>query len=178
MPWEPRFPNYAGILPILQNAKAIITRDIADALAWAYGTNTPGEAFKRIQFTQHHSDVYPLLTIEPANTDFNEIDGGVELIHTFACSIYLVREKSARESWDAVDMLPQDVIRYLDATMMCFISASSSDWRVNLTSDQGKVTISIGEITLGPLQQGQKESDGKYFHSALFGLEVSLTESQ
>jgi len=178
MPWTPRFTNYAGILPILQNARTIIERDIVAALAWSYGSNPPGETFARIQFTQRHSDVFPLLTIEPAGTEFSEIVGGIELVHTFACSVYLTQAVSSGNLSQVIDALPQNVIRYVDAVMMCFLSASPTDWRANMGSDQGKVTVSIGEITLGPLQEGQKEAAGKYFHSGLFGLQVSLTESE
>jgi hypothetical protein len=178
MPWTPRFANYAGILPILQNARTIIERDIDDALTWSYGSNPPGDTFARIQFTQRHSDVYPLLTIEPAGTEFNEITGGVELVHTFAVSIFLTAAISKGNLSQVIDELPQNVIRYIDAVTMCFMSASPADWRVNLVSDQGKVTVSIGEITLGPLQEGLKEAAGKYFHSGLFGLTVGLTESE
>ena len=178
MPFEPRFPNYCGMLPVLQNARAIIERDIADALEWAYGINKPGAPFVRVQYTQRHSDVFPLLTIEPGDIDFVEIDGGLQLVHTFACAIYLTAEISKGNLSAAIDQLPQDVLRYFDAVMMCFLSAPAADWRQNMTSDQGKVTVSIGDVTFGPLQQGQKEADGKYFHSVFFGLEVSLTESE
>lgn len=178
MAWEPRLPNYAGMLPVLQNARAIIERDIGDALAWAFGANPVGPTFARIQFTQRHSDVWPLLTIEPVDIDFVEIAGGLQLVHTFACAIYLTAEISKGNLSAVIDKLPQDAIRYFDAVMMCFLSAPAADWRTNMASDQGKITVSIGDVTFGPLLQGEKEADGKYLKSVFFGLEVSLTESE
>lgn len=177
MAWSPAYPNLAGVLPILQNARAIIEQDFADALAWAYGVNESGGPYARIQYTQRHSQAFPLLVIQPATSSPAATgQGGVLQSHVFDVEIYLTRAISAGNPSDSIDQLPQDLIRYLDATMMAFLSAPASAWRTNLGTDQGAVGIWCTNIVFGQLQQA-KEAAGNYLHSVAFELQVDLLES-
>lgn len=177
MPFDPIFTNYAGMLPILQNARTIIERDIEAALSWSYGVNPPGEKFKRIQYVDRHSGRYPQLSIEPALSDPTWITGGVQQVHTFDCTISLLRSIDGGVLSDEIDQLPQDLIRYLDATLMVFMSAPGADWRVNLTSEQGKVEVQVQSIDFGRSVESI-ERKGQYFSNVSFQLVVSLTESE
>src|SRR5262245_13530498 len=142
MAWIPRFPNWAGVLPLLQNAKFIVGRDIAEALVWAFGITTPGPVYKRIAFTQRHSQVYPLLVIQTATHTSSELVGGVVQQAIFDVEIFLTRAISGSNPSDEIDVLAQDLVRYYDATVMAFISAKAADWRRNFDgADQGKVHV-------------------------------------
>lgn len=177
MAFDPIFTNYAGMLPILKNARTIIERDIEAALVWAFGANPPGEKFKRIQFVDRHSGRYPQFSIEPALSDPTWITGGVEQTHTFDCAISLLRSIDGGILSEEIDHLPQDLIRYLDATLMVFMSAPAADWRVNLSSEQGKVDVQVRSIDFGRTVESV-ERKGQYFSSVSFQLIVSLTESE
>lgn len=180
MAWTPAFGDWAGLLPVLRNAKAIIERDIAEALVWAYGPNTPpATAYSRIQFTQRHSREYPLLVIQAATDTPKALgSGGVEQEHVFDVQIYLTREVSTATNFGGeVDALAEDVIRFYDATVMAFLSASSSDWRANFPNDgAGKVKVWCTNAVFGQLQVST-ETGGKYLHDVAFELRVQLIES-
>lgn len=182
MPWTAKYANRAGMIPVLQNAKTIIERDQAAALVWAFGAATPGANFARVQFTQRHSAEYPLLIIQAATDTPSELGtGGILEQHVFDVEIFLTREISVASSFaDEVDTLAVDLIRYYDATVMAFLSASASDWTANFPNggvDAGKVRVFCTNAVFGQLQQA-KESAGKYLHSVAFELQVKLIESE
>src|SRR5262245_37881208 len=180
MPWTPLFPTLAGQLPLLLNAKAIIERDFEDALDWAFGAGTPGPEYARIQFTQRHSRLYPLLVIQAATSTPQPVDsGGMTQNHVFDVEIFLTRAISSGDLSAQIDDLAKDVIRYYDATVMSFLSASSSDWRANFPSgdDAGKVSVWCGNAVFGQLLQSE-EAQGEYLHSVAFELQIRLIEAQ
>lgn len=177
MAFDPIFPNWAGILPILQNARTIIERDIEEALAWSFGASTPGPVYSRIQYTQRHSRVYPLLVMQPATTTPEALNGGVLQRHVFDCEIYLTRSIDSGNLSDEIDTLATDLIRYFDATMMCLLSAPASDWQTDLSDGQGKVRVWCTNGVFGQLFQS-REAKGEYLHSMAFELQVDLIESE
>jgi hypothetical protein len=182
MAWTPKYANRAGMIPVLQNAKAIVERDIGEALAWAFGGGVPGDVFKRIQFTQRHSAEYPLLIIQAATDTPSELGtGGLLEKHVFDVEIFLTREISVSSNFaDEVDALAEDLIRYYDATVMAFLSASASDWTASFPGggvDAGKIRVFCTNAVFGQLQQA-REVASKYLHSVAFELQVSLIESE
>jgi hypothetical protein len=182
MPFTPVFANWAGMLPIQEAAKAIIEADFVDALAWrcALDGSTPGDAYARIQFTQRHSQQYPLLIIQPA-TDTPEPlgSGGIRQAHVFDCEIFLTRAISTGNLGDAIDDLARDLVRYYDATVMAFLSAPDSDWVAEFPagSEAGKLQPWCTNAVFGQLQQS-REVNGLYLHSVAFELQVNLIESE
>jgi hypothetical protein len=180
MAWTPLFPNLAGQLPLLKSAKTIIERDFAEALAWAFGAGTPGPVYQRIQFTQRHSRVYPLLVIQAATSTPQPLStGGLTQDHVFDVEIFLIRSISSGNLSDEIDTLAEDLIRYYDATVMSFLSASMADWRANFpaSDDAGKLQVWCTNAVFGQLLQSV-EAQGEYLHSVAFELQVKLTEAQ
>lgn len=180
MAFSPIYPNYAGMLPVLVSAQEIIERDMADALAWRFGVNPVGDNYARIQNTQMHSADYPLLIIQPATDDRDPLGvGGILDRQVFDVEISLTRSVDSGDPVDAVSELTRDLIRYYDATVMCFESASGTDWTANfLTEDaQSKVQVACTSAVFGQLQEA-REIAGLYLRSMGFQLQVRFIEGQ
>jgi hypothetical protein len=128
MAFEPLFEDWAGIRPLLKTARTIIERDMEAALIWAYGESEPGPVYARIQYTQRHSQAFPLLVLQAASSTPEPLSGGILQRHVLDCEIYLTR---ATQTGEDIDTLALDLIRYLDATVMCFLSAPAVDWTVS-----------------------------------------------
>lgn len=175
MAFNAKFDHWAGILPLLESARTIVERDFAEALTWRYSPATPPASYARIQFTQRHSAQFPLLVLQPATSTPEALTGGVLQRHTFDCEIYLT---SAAAASDDIDDLARDLVRYLDATTMVFLSAPASDWRANLPNDDGgKVRVWCTNVVFGQLQQAV-ERNGLYLHSVAFELQIDLLEAE
>lgn len=180
MPFSAIYPDYAGMLPILASAQTIIETDMADALTWRFGSNPVGANYARIQNTQMHSEDYPLLIIQPATDDRDPLgSGGVTDRQVFDVEISLTTSINNGNPIDAVNTLTRDLIRYYDATVMCFESAPATDWTTNFTSNtaQGKVQVSCTAANFGELQEA-KEVAGLYLRSMGFQLQVRFIEGQ
>lgn len=182
MPWAASFENWGGLLPILEAAKTILARDFADALAWRCDLDgsTPGSDYARIQFTQRHSAVYPLLVIQPATSTPERLGaGGVQQRHVFDVEIFLTKSLVAATSADGVDDLARELVRYYDATVMALMSAADSDWEASLPAgaDVGKFDPWCTNAVFGQLEQS-REVNGEYLHSVAFELQINVIEAQ
>lgn len=181
MAFEPKYPTYAGMLPILEAARGIAGRDFVEALAWRCGLDgsTPGPDFKRIQLAQMHSREYPLLIVTPSDTDPEPLGvGGVKQTHVFTVELTIEKSIKVDDALPEHDNLVKELIRYADAAMMCWASAPSADWQLNFPGNsQSKVQVSSRNFIYGPLLNS-KEEGGKYARSVTFELRVSLLESQ
>ena len=176
MAFEPLFEDWAGIRPLLKTARTIIERDMEAALIWAYGESEPGPVYARIQYTQRHSQAFPLLVLQAASSTPEPLSGGILQRHVLDCEIYLTR---ATQTGEDIDTLALDLIRYLDATVMCFLSAPAVDWTSEFPTgaDAGKIRIWCTNIIFGQLQQAAERS-GQYLHSVAFELQIDLIESE
>lgn len=182
MAFSASFTTWAGLLPILEAAKAIVERDIEEALAWRSGldASTAGSAYSRIQFTQRHSQVFPLLVIQPATSTPELLGaGGVRQRHVFDVEIYLTKSLTPATSAAGVEDLVRELVRYADATTMALMSASDADWAANLPddADAGRFEVFCTNYVFGQLQQS-REAAGEYLHSVAFELQVQLIEAQ
>lgn len=182
MAFVPTFTTWAGALPILEAAKTIIERDIEEALAWRsdLDASTPGSVYARTQFTQRHSQVFPLLVIQPATSTPTLLGaGGVRQVHVFDVEIYLTKSLTPATSATGVEDLVRELVRYADATMMAWMSAPDSDWSANLPADAdvGRYEVFCTNFVFGQLEQS-REVKGEYLHSVAFELQVSLIEAQ
>jgi len=183
MPWTPLFNNYAGMLPVLTAAKAIIERDQTDALAWSFGADPAGPDFARIQTLQRFSRNYPLLIIQPARWSPDTLGaGGINQNHVFRVSIYCTKQLASGDPNDALEALTADLLRYFDAVCMAWWSAPSDDWYADFpggVSDagQGKVKIEFANGVFGNIETAVA-TNGLYLLSMYFELQVSLTESE
>lgn len=176
MAFEPIFEHWAGLRPLLKTARTIIERDMEAALDWSFGDLEPGPVYARIQYTQRHSQAFPLLVLQAASSTPEPLSGGVLQRHVIDCEIYLTRSTQTGED---IDTLAQDLIRYLDATMMCFLSAPATDWTAGFPAgaDAGKIRVWCTNIVFGQLQQATERS-GQYLHSVAFELQIDLIESE
>lgn len=181
MAFVPKFPNYAGILPIQEAAKGIIIRDFVEALAWRceLDGSTPGANYARIQLSQRHSKDYPLLVIQAESSDPLALTGGIKQQHFFDCEIFVTKSIGSGNHADAIDELSKEITRYLDATKMAWESASQEDWQGNFPADSnsGKVEVFCGDIVWGELEKAKEEA-GLYSRSVAFQLRVSLIEAE
>lgn len=181
MPFTPIFPDLAGQLPLLQNAAAIIRANFKDALEWAYGVNEPGPEYSRIQYSTRHSREFPLLIIQPAGNNAALIEqGGIDQTHSFSVTIALADQDINNDELPArIDALTQNTIRYYDATMMCFLSATRAEWRQNFpgSGKQGGVHVSVRNAIYGQISRASEEA-GVYVRSVNFELFIRLTESR
>lgn len=181
MAFVPKYPNYAGILPIQEAAKGIIARDFEEALAWRCSKDgsTPGPAYRRIQFSQRHSKEYPLLVIQTESSDPVPVVGGIQQQHFFDCEIFVTKSVDGGNLGDAVDELSKEITRYYDATFMAWESASMEDWQGNFPADAnvGKLKVFCSDIVWGELEKAKEEA-GMYSRSAAFQLQVKLIEAE
>jgi hypothetical protein len=182
MPFDPLFPYWAGQLPVLQSARAIVERDFVDALAWrcSLDGSTEGDSYARIQHTQRHSEKYPLLIIQAAQSAPAALTGGVRQQYVFDCEIFLTRDVGTGNVGTLLDGLAADLIRYYDATVMCLLSADADDWTENFptdSEDQGRPQVWCSNAIFGQLEESIARS-GLYMLSVAFELQVSLTESE
>lgn len=182
MPWAPAFPDWGGMLPIMEAAKTIIERDVADALAWRAGldSSTAGLAFTRVQLTQRHSQAFPLLIIQPATNAPQALGtGGVQQQMVFDVEIFITKNAASGNPSDAIDELARELTRYYDATVMAFLSAPDSDWLANFPagSDAGKIEPWCTNAVFGQLQQS-REVNSEYLHSVAFELQLRFIEAQ
>lgn len=179
MAWEPVFPDYAGLLPVMQNAKFIIQRDIKDALAWAFGALDPGPEFVRIQYSQHVSAEYPMLVIQPATDAPVRIIGGILQSAVFACEIHVTASIDGDNDPTAqTDTLTETLMRYMDATRLAFLSAPTQDWRRNFApGNVGKVETWVTNGVYGQLADSEV-IDSTYLRSVAFELQLKFTESE
>jgi len=182
MPFNPIFSNLAGQLPLLQNAKRIIETDMKEALEWAYGSSESGPEYARIQYSTRHSRSFPLLIIQPAGNNAGIFEqGGVDQQHSFAVSIFLADEDLTNDDQAGrISLLTETLIRYYDATMMCFLSATRAQWRQNFPgagADQGGVKVTVRNAIYGQIAQPREEA-GVYIRSVNFELFIRLTESR
>lgn len=182
MPWQASFSTWAGLLPILEAARTIVARDMVDALAWrcALDASTPGDDYARIQFTQRHSQVFPLLVIQPSTSTPELLGaGGVRQRHVFDVEIYLTKSLTPTTSAAGVEDLVRDLVRYADATTMALMSAPDSDWTASLPTgaDVGRFEVFCTNYVFGQLEQS-KETKGEYLHSVAFELQIALTEAE
>lgn len=182
MPFAASFENWAGLLPILEAARTIVARDMADALAWrcALDASTPGDDYARIQFTQRHSQQFPLLVIQPSTSTPELLGaGGVRQRHVFDVEIYLTKSLTPATSSTGVEDLVRDLVRYGDATTMALMSAPDDDWASSLPigADVGRFEVFCTNYVFGQLEQS-KEAKGEYLHSVAFELQVQLIEAE
>ena len=181
MPWNPVYPDIAGMLPVLKNAHRIVNRDIVDALAWAFGVNPPGAAYVRIQNSQHHSEEYPLFIFQPAAGNPSRIgNGGINQEWVFDCEIFVTKSIDASENFDvAIETLTEDVIRYYDATTMVLLSAPLQDWIYQFPepTKAGTVDVWCSQIIFGQIEDSEEKS-GLYLRSVAFETTVKLLESK
>lgn len=184
MPFEPLFTNYIGMLPFLTAAKAIIESDFEDALAWRCGLDgsTPGDNYAAVQFSHMHSEVFPLLVIQPgaSNPDY-ATTGGMRQAHIFEAEIFITRPIGAGDPVAQFNAMAADLVRYLDATMWAFMAATLTQWQADLPAgaNYGKLAVSCTDIVFGELIKGsEKESAGQYERSVAFELHVDLREAQ
>lgn len=182
MPFTPLFPLLAGQLPLLLNARRIIEADMKDALEWAYGTAEPGPVYERIQFSTRHSRSFPLLIIQPAGNNAGLYEqGGVDQQHSFAVSIFLSdTDETNDDQAGRISKLTEALIRYYDATMMAFISATPAQWRQGFPgsgAEQGGVKVTVRNAIYGQIAQPREEA-GVYIRSVTFELFIRLTESR
>jgi hypothetical protein len=178
--FDPIYPEYAGMLPILASAQEIIERDMGDALIWRFGVNPVGDNYARIQNTQMHSSDYPLLIIQPATDDRDPLGvGGIVDRQVFDVEISLTRSIDSGDPIDGVNTLTRDLIRYYDATVMCFESAPGADWVSNFPGSeaQSKVQVSCTAAVFGEIQAA-REVAGLYLRSMGFQLQVRFIEGQ
>lgn len=182
MPFTPLFPLLAGQLPLLQNARRIIETDMKEALEWAYGSAEAGPEYERIQFSTRHSRSFPLLIIQPAGNNAELLEqGGLTQTHSFAVSIFLSdTDLTNDDQAGRINALTEALIRYYDATMMCFLSATRSQWRLNFPgagADQAGVHVIVRNAIYGQIAQAREEA-GVYVRSVNFELLIRLTESR
>lgn len=181
MAFVPKYPNYAGILPIQEAAKGIIERDFEEALAWrcSLDGSTPGANYKRIQLSQRHSKEYPLLVIQTESSDPVPLTGGIQQQHFFDCEIFVTKAVSTGNLADAVDELAKEITRYYDATFMAWESASQDDWQGNFPAgaNASKLQVFCSDIVWSELERAKEEA-GLYSRSAAFQLVVKLIEAE
>lgn len=184
MPFSPIFTVYAGMLPIMEAAKTILEDDFLDALTWrcALDGSTVGADFARIQFSQMHSQKFPLCVIQPAQSiPANPGTGYIQQRHIFGVEIYCTRAISSGSQTDGANELTKDLCRYLDAVEMAFLSATGAQWTANLPTDHNVDAVRpfctnfvFGQLTAG----SARETAGQYLRSAAFELQVSLMEGE
>lgn len=181
MAFNPIFPTYAGLLPILKAAKGIAERDFVEALAWRCDLDgsTPGPDFARVQLAQMHSAEYPLLIITPSDSDPEPLGvGGVKQTHIMAAEITVEKSITVDDAIPAHNALIEELIRYADAVMMVWQSATADDWQLNFPGNsQGVVQVSCRNFIYGPILRS-KEEGGSYARSVAFELQVKLLESE
>lgn len=184
MPFVSAFEKYAGMLPVLEAAKAIVERDIAEALAWRSGLDgsTPGPAYVRVQFSQAHSAEYPLLIIEPATDDGEPLGaGGIVQDMTLDCRIYITKALNSGDLQEKHADLTREIIRYYDATRMALLSAPDSDWRefFPASNDTSKFKLFATSAVFALVEEGKAaEVAGQCLRSVGFELRVGFIEAQ
>lgn len=183
MAFTPAWTNWGGLLPVMEAARSIIESDMAGALTWRSGLDgsTAGSTYARIQHTQRHSSQYPLLVIQPAtDTPAPLGTGGARQAHVFDVEIYLTKSIATSTPGDAHDDLVKELIRYYDATVHAFMSATDAQWTAHYPDDSeaknGRIEVWCTNAVFGQLEKA-KEIAGLYLHSVAFELQVRLTEA-
>lgn len=182
MPWTPAFPNFGGMLPIMEAARRIIDRDMTEALAWrsSLDGSTAGNPYARIQFTQRHSAAFPLLIIQPATDAPAPLgSGGLVQLMVFDIEIFVTAAIVSGDLGQGIDDLARTLQRYYDATRMAFLSAPDSDWFADFPANEeaGKIEPWCTNAVFGQLQQS-REVNSEYLHSVAFELQLRFIEAQ
>lgn len=183
MAFDPVFNVWAGMLPIMNAAKRIIEDDFSAALAWrcALDSSTAGADYVRVQFSQAHSQNYPMLVIQPAQSIPDLLGtGGIQQRHVFDVEIFLTRAISGGIV-DGINELSSDLVRYYDATVMAFLSATGAQWTASLPASHNVDEIKpfcTNAVFGQPIEGSARESAGQYMRSCAFELQVELIEGQ
>lgn len=183
MAFTPIFTSYSGMLPIMKAAKAILESDFLDALTWraALDGASVGEDFARIQFSQMHSQKFPLCVIQPAQDLPQQITGGLQQRHIFDVEIFITRAINTGSQVDGINALAEDLIRYYDATVAALTSATDAQWIANLPSGAniGGIRPFCTNGVFGQIQEGSaRETAGQYLRSVAFELQIQMVEAE
>ena len=170
MSWTPAQPNYAGIKAFHLAAVRIVEDNQRAALDWAGEAPNRLESFKRLQYAQRHSRLYPLLVVQPAQADYPWQQQALAQVFTFGVMAFITGSD--------VDQLTLDAEDYLAALIALWLSAPRAAW-VQFAPQQGSLVHEaipeIRNVVFGELLES-KEQSGLYLRSFALRLIINARE--
>ena len=172
MPWTPLLPNIDFGLPLLENLKAVIERDQAEALAWvAAKVPTVAELpiFKRVLKCERVSKEYPHLAIYPVSDapDFGDEGASFDQPCVFGFDVAI----SSRKPEELVEELRKRVA----AVRMMVLSASMADLMAGV-QNASNLIVEFGPAQFEQVREHETDA-GLYFRSAVFTITLRYVQT-